>query len=188
MTAPPEAPRPHLLRKLLRLSGTVVAAIWVVFEEWIWNSLTAAMAWLGRLPPVRWLERRIARLPPYAAMTVFLVPVALLLPAKIFGLWLIGTGHVKTGIGVFVGAKVAGTAVAARLFTLTRPQLLTVAWFRRFYAWFTGWRDRLHAWLRSLRVWQRAKAVARRVRLALRGWYRAAFGSRRYRLRAGRKP
>ncbi|MEO6595254.1 MAG: hypothetical protein ABIP94_10925 [Planctomycetota bacterium] len=162
-------------RRLLRGFGTIVAAVWVVLEEWIWNSLTAAMAWLGRVPPVRWLEARIARLPSFAAMGVFLVPMALLLPAKILGLWLIGTGRVKLGITVFVGAKIIGTAVAARLFTLTKPALLRIAWFRRFYTWFTRWRDRLHDYLRSLRVWQQAKAWIAKVKAAARAWFRAVF-------------
>lgn len=169
------APRPGWPRRLLRGLGTLVAAIWVVLEEWIWDNLTAAMAWLGRLPVVRQVEARIARLPAYWAMAVFLVPMAGLMPAKIFGLWLIGTGHVKAGAAVFVAAKILGTAVAARLFTLTRPALLSIGWFARVYAWFCGWRDRLHAYLRSLRIWQAAKAWAAKARAAVRAWVRTVF-------------
>lgn len=172
---PSEAPRISWLRRLLRPFGMLLAALWIVLEEWIWDGLTAAMAFVGRLPPVRWIEGRIAALPPYAAMAMFLVPMLSLLPAKLIGLWLIGTGRVKTGLFVFVTAKIVGTAAAGRLFALTRAQLLTVGWFRRLYGWFTGWRDRLHAWLRSLRVWQRTKAWLRRVRTAVRSWYRAVF-------------
>lgn len=172
---PPAAPRSHWLRRLLRPIGMLPAAVWIVLEEWIWNGLTAAMAFAGRLPPVRWLEARIAALPPYVAMAMFLVPVLTLLPAKLLGLWLIGTGRVKTGLLVFVTAKIVGTAVAARLFALTRTQLLTVGWFRRIHAWFTGWRDRLHTWLRSLHVWQRTKAWLRRAKATVRGWYRGVF-------------
>ena len=171
----PAAPRPGWPRRLLRGLGTLVAAIWVVLEEWIWDSLTAAMAWLGRLPLVRWVEARIARLPAYWAMAVFLVPMAGLMPAKIFALWLIGTGHIKAGATVFVAAQILGTALAARLFTLTKPALLSIGWFARVYAWFCGWRDRLHAYLRSLRIWQAAKAWAAKVRATLRAWVRAVF-------------
>lgn len=171
----PEPKRSSWVRRILRGLATLVLAIWIVLEEWIWDSLTAAMAWLGRLPPVRWVEARIARLPSYAAMAVFLVPVLLLLPAKILGLWLIGTGRVKSGITVFVTAKVAGTAVAARLFALTKPALLRIGWFRRVYTWFVGWRDRLHAYLRSLHLWRRAKAWVAKGIAAARAWYRAVF-------------
>jgi len=34
------------------------------------------MAWIGKLPGVRWCEARIAGLPPYAAMVAFLIPGA----------------------------------------------------------------------------------------------------------------
>lgn len=172
---PPPAPRASWPRRLLRPIGMLLAAVWIVLEEWIWDGLTAAMAWVGRLPVVRWVEARIAALPPYAAMAMFLVPMVSLFPAKLLGLWLIGTGRVTTGLVVFAAAKVLGTALAARLFALTKPRLLTVRWFRRVYEWFTAWRDRLHAWLRSLRVWQRTKAWLRRVRTSLRSWYRTRF-------------
>jgi hypothetical protein len=157
-------------RRILRGIAAVFAALWMVVEEWIWDSLTAFMAWLGRLPPVRWLEVRIQRLPPYAAMAVFVVPWALLLPAKILGLWLLGSGHAAAGVTVFVAAKLVGTAVLARLFTLTRPALLTIGWFRRVYLWFTSWRDRIYAYVRSLRAWQAARAWVARVRAAVRAW------------------
>ena len=163
-------PPPTLFRRALRALLAIPVALWMVLEEWVWDSLTAAMAWLARLRAVRWVEARIARLPPYAAMAMFLLPWLVLVPAKIIGLWFIGTGHVAAGLGVFVLAKVVGTALLARLFALTRPALLTIGWFRRLYLWFTGWRDRLYAFVRSLRAWQRAKEWVRRLRLVLRAW------------------
>ncbi len=148
MSEPKPSQPTSLGRHLVRGVLTVLAALWMVLEEWIWDSLTAVMAALGRLPPVRWLERRIARLPPYAAMAVFVLPWLLLLPAKLLAFWFIGTGHVRLGVLVFVVAKVVGTALLARLFPLPKPALLSIAWFRRLHAWFTSWRDRLYAFVR----------------------------------------
>lgn len=165
----PDRPPTSLGRHIVRALLAVLAALWMVLEEWIWDSLTAVMAALGRLPPVRWLERRVARLSPYAAMSVFVLPWLVLLPAKVLAFWFIGTGHLRLGVLVFVLAKVIGTALLARLFTLTRPALLSIAWFRRLHAWFTSWRDRLYAFVRSLRAWQIAKAWL----AALRGRWRA---------------
>ena len=54
------------------------------FEEWLWDRLTDLMARLARAPVVRRMESRIAVLPPYPAMAVFLLPSALLLPVNIF--------------------------------------------------------------------------------------------------------
>ncbi len=169
--------RPHLFRRLLRGIFAVFAALWMVLEEWIWDSLTAAMRWLGRLPPVRWLEVRIARLSPRAAMAVFVVPWLLLLPAKILSLWFLSTGHMALGVLVFVVAKLIGTALLARLFTLTKPALLQIAWFRRFYGWFTALKNRLYTYVKSLRAYQLARSWMARVRAAMRGWWRALRGA-----------
>ncbi|HLQ38500.1 MAG TPA: hypothetical protein VK348_11905 [Planctomycetota bacterium] len=170
MTPAPGPGNSNPLLRILRGCASVVLAIWIFLEEWIWDVLTVVMAMLSRLPPVRWLEGRIARLSPYPAMTVYLLPVLLLLPAKILGLWLIGTGHVTTGLLVFVLAKVTSTALVARLFALTRPALLTVGWFRRLYFWFIALRDRVYAYVKSLRAWQVAKAFTARIKAAVRAF------------------
>src|SRR5882762_11370583 len=61
---------------------TLVAALWIFLEEWVWDAMQACMARLGKLPGVRWCEARIARLPPYAALVAFLIPGAILVPFK----------------------------------------------------------------------------------------------------------
>ena len=65
-------------------------ALLILFEEWGWEPLKRAMAWLMRWAPLAWLERVIARLPPYPALLVFFAPTLLLLPIKLAALWLIG--------------------------------------------------------------------------------------------------
>ena len=67
------------------------------------------------------LEAGIMKLPPYAALALFAAPAIMLLPLKIAALWLIGHGRVFLGVLVIVIAKTIGTAVVARLLTLTRP-------------------------------------------------------------------
>jgi len=167
-------------RRVLRGVLGVAAALWILLEEWIWKRATAAMRWLGRLPFVRAMETRIARLGPWPAMALFVVPWLLLLPVKVLGVWLIASGRTRLGVLVFVLAKVLGTAVLARLFALTRPALLTVGWFRRLHDWFLVWKGRLFAYVRSLGAVRWAKAFARAVRVGLRArlrrwrrWWRA---------------
>lgn len=122
----------------------VLAALFMFVEEWIWDHLAAFMAWVARAPVLRWVETRIAALPPYAAMAAFLLPGLILLPVKISALWLAAHGHAIYAAGVFIVAKVVGTAVAARLFALCRPTLLTVGWFRRCYEWLVRLKDKLY--------------------------------------------
>lgn len=160
---------PSLPRRMLRGLLAVPAALWLVLEEWLWDGLVAFTRWVARLPIFRRLEAAIARMRPYPAMALFLVPWLTLLPAKLLSFWLIGTGRAGLGIAVFVAGKVVGTAILARLFTLTRPALLQIAWFARLYAWFTGLRDRLYAYVRSLRAYQLARTWLKALRARLRG-------------------
>ena len=103
-------------------------ALALVFEEWGWEPLAALLARLARLPFWAWLERQIRALPRWGALLVFGVPVLGLLPVKLLGLYLLGHGHVWLSLAVLVGAKVAGTAVAARPFQLTQPALQQFGW------------------------------------------------------------
>ena len=163
-----------MLRRALKGLFHWAIALLILFEEWGWVPLANALARLGRLAAFRWIERRIQALPPYAALCVFFLPTIGLLPIKLFALWLIGQGHAFLGVAVIVIAKIAGTAVIARLFMLTHPALMQLGWFARLYARWTGWKDALIARVRASPAWRaiaRAKAEARalwqRIRAAL---------------------
>jgi hypothetical protein len=166
-----EHPRP-LWRRLLRGVFAVLAAFWMVLEEWLWDGLVRATRWVAKLPVFRAIEARIQRLGPKAAMATFAVPWLTLLPAKALGLWLMGTHRLALGVTVFVVAKLIGTAMLARLFTLTKPALLQVAWFRRLYGWFTGLRDRLYAYVKSLRAYRAVRRWLSSLRVRLRALWR----------------
>jgi hypothetical protein len=161
-----------LLRRLLRGVFAVLAALWIVAEEWLWDSLVRATRWIAKLPVFRAIEARIQRLGPKGAMAMFVMPWLLLLPAKALGLWLIGTGRLALGVTVFVVAKVIGTALLARLFTLTKPALLQIAWFRRLHGWFTRLRDRLYAYVKGLRAYQAVRRWLSAFRVRVRALWR----------------
>jgi hypothetical protein len=163
-------------RRFLRTLITIPLAIWIFLEEWVWDSMLAFMAWLGRLPPVHWVETQLSKLPPYAALIAFIIPGAILLPFKLAAFWLIAHGHGVYGMWVFVIAKVIGTAFLARIFALTRAALLTIGWFNRTYTAVIGWKDRLYAYVRALPAYQRIQALAREMKLAMKAWWRARFG------------
>ena len=163
-------------RRVLRSLLTIPLALWIFLEEWVWDEMLAFMAWLGKLPPIRWAEARIAQLPPYAALIAFVIPGAILLPFKLIGVWLIAHGHGAYGVGVFMIAKIIGTAFLARIFSLTKPALLTIGWFNRAYHAITGWKDRLYAYVRALPVYQRIREVARALKLAVKARWREMFG------------
>jgi hypothetical protein len=153
----------HGIARLLSTLGIWLLAMVLLFEEWGWEHLAAALAWIGRLPGLRWIERRIRALPPYAALALFLIPLLSLLPFKLLALYWLSQGHAVLGLGAILLAKVVGTAVTARLFMLTQPTLMRLAWFAR---WFTRWmafKNAILARVRANAAWRQWAALKQAV-------------------------
>lgn len=149
------------------------AALIVLFEEWGWKPLSQALAWLARYAPIARLEAWIASLPPYPSLLVFALPTTLLLPLKFIAMWLLANGQVAAAGALFVGAKIASTALVARIFTLTQPALMRIAWFARAYTWFVPWKDAFFAMIRASWVWRYGRMVKSRAKqIVRRAWER----------------
>jgi len=154
----------------LRRAFEALVALLILFEEWGWEPLKRGMAWIARWPPFAWIERRIAALPPYAALAVFFLPTLLLLPVKLGALWLIGRGQAALGLIVIVVAKLVGTALLARLFQLTQPALMRLAWFARLYTRWSVWKEALLVRVRASWAWRVGRVVKRRMALRWARW------------------
>ena len=109
------------------------------------------------------IEKHITTLPPRWAFFTFLLPSLILVPAKLIGLHAIASGHIFLGSSVFVLAKLLGMALFSRIFNLTRPALMQLAWFARLYEFVMRYRNRIHAYLDNWAAYQRIKL---RVRVA----------------------
>jgi hypothetical protein len=164
------------LRKLKRVVLApfiwLAAAIFLI-EEAIWDWTATLMARLGAIRAVHAVEKHIAGLPPRWAFLTFILPSLIFIPAKLVGVEAIVSGHWVLGSGVFLFAKVAGFALFSRIFNLTRPTLMQLAWFARVYTWIMGYRNRIHAYLDSWpayqRIRQRIHALLQGIKSALRG-------------------
>ena len=151
----------------------VLLALVVLFEEWGWRPLAQMLGQLRRLALVARLEDWIGTLPPYGALAVFAGPSVLLLPLKLIGLYLIAHGHKLSAIGLIAFAKIVGTAIVARLFLLTRPQLMRIDWFARVYNLIVPWKERLFAQIRASWAWRYGRMLKAKVRqLVRRAWMR----------------
>src|SRR5713101_7422553 len=120
-----------ILVAVVRGAFTLLAALWIFLEEWVWDAMQACMAWIGKLPGVRECEARIARLPPYAALVAFLIPGAILVPFKLLT------------IGWFARLHAAFTAWRDRLYAYVKSLR---AW-RAAGAWIAAARGALRAWV-----------------------------------------
>lgn len=150
------------LWRLVRGFMLALAALVLFLEEWGWRPLTAWAARLANWPPLARLEARIVRVQSRWALVLFLVPAGLLFPVKLLALWLIHKGSTLLGLSVIVAAKVLGTALVGRLFILTEPQLMQIAWFARAMGWWRTTKARVKAVVEESAAWRSVRAAVRR--------------------------
>jgi hypothetical protein len=118
------------------------------------------------------LELRVRALPPWAALLSFLSPVMLLLPVKLAALWLFAEGHMVTGVVVLAAAKLAGTALVARIFQLTQPALMQIPFFARWYPRWKAWKDGILCAVRAHPAWRATRRSGLVLRRRGREWRR----------------
>src|SRR5215475_8140795 len=95
-----------LLKRLLAAPFVLIAAVIVLFEEWLWDDLQRIAAAIGRLPLFHQIESFIAGLPPYAALAAFGAPSLLLIPVKLIAIYFIAHGQHTLGLMTVIGAKI----------------------------------------------------------------------------------
>ena len=169
-------------KRLLAAPFVILAAAVILIEDWLWDDLARLAAAMGRLPILRSGEAFIAGLSPYPALLFFAMPALLLVPLKLVALFLISHGQATLGVLTIIAAKFVGTALVARIFILTRPQLLRIGWFAWVYERFTAFKGRIYATVKSAALYQLVHERHLRIRKALRVWLgkRRGFWRRRW--------
>lgn len=160
------------IKRLFLMPLSWLAAFVFLIEEAIWDWTAALMAKLGAIRFIHAVETRIAALPPRRALFAFLLPSVTLIPAKLIGLHAIAAGHWLIGSGVFLLAKLLGMALFSRIFNLTRPALMQLAWFARLYATVMHYRNRIHAYLDNWPAYQRVKLHLVALKTSLKAAFR----------------
>jgi hypothetical protein len=153
------------MRRIIRAFWILVALVFLL-ETWLWDRLEPIVAWIvGHIP---WgglkvaFAARVERLSPAATLVVFVIPVVLLVPVKLAGLWLLAHDHWLAAIGLLVLAKLIGLGVAAFVLDATRGKLLQLAWFRAIYERVMSWRDWAHDEVKPIR--RRLRAIVWLIR------------------------
>jgi hypothetical protein len=143
------------MHALKRFALFVLATVFLI-EAWLWDHLEPIVAGLVAWIPLHRLKEaiaaRIETLSPAATLIVFAVPVVVLFPLKLFGVWLFARHHWFAAFGVAVFAKFTGIGVSAFLFDVTREKLLRMVWFRKLYDYvmlLRRWAERLVAPVRQ---------------------------------------
>lgn len=147
-------------------------AIVLLFEEWLWDGLTALGHHLARLLHLARLERWLSRTSPRVALLAFAIPLAIVTPINLAALWLLTRGLILQGIAMEVFAKLLGTLMVARVFALTKPQLLTFGWIEWIYTTITGWLHWAHERIRETAVYRLGHQLKERIKATVRSWRR----------------
>ena len=147
----------NLFKRLVRFVLIILAAVWMLFEDWVWDSIVALMEAVGRLKIISRFETFLARRNPYLLLSLFIFPFLIMIPAKLYGLFLIADGKVIRGVTIFVIAKVTITALITRLFIISKDKLLQIKAFAAFYYWFKDKKEWLYSEVRKLPAWQTSR-------------------------------
>ena len=143
------------MRRVLKPLWILLALVFLV-EAWLWEHLRPLVAWVVDRVGWKKLKARVAaaieHLPPYPTLLVFLVPVILLFPLKLLGLWMLAHGSWLGAMAVLAGAKVISMGVTAFIFEVTRPKLLQLAWFRWLYEHMLVWLAKAHALIDPIKI------------------------------------
>jgi hypothetical protein len=126
------------MRRLFKPLWVLLAIIFLI-EAWLWDHLEPIVERVVARIPLRafkhWLARKIGTLSPAMTLIVFVVPVILLFPLKLVGLWLLAHDYWAGAVATMVFAKFLGLGVTAFVFDVTRPKLLQMRWFAKLYEW-----------------------------------------------------
>ena len=160
------------MRRLLKPLWVLLALVFL-FEAWLWEHLRPLAAWVVSLIAWDRLKARVAgtieHLPPYPTLLVFLIPVVLLFPLKLLGLWMLAHGSWLGAMAVLALAKVVSMGVTAFIFEVTRPKLLQLAWFRWLYEHMLLWLAMAHAIIDPIK--QRISVWFRPIKRRVRRWF-----------------
>jgi hypothetical protein len=100
----------------------------------------------------------------YAALSLVLVPLAILEPVKPLGFYLTAKGHLVSGGSVLAMGEIVKVTLVEQVIEITKPKLLSFRWFAWVYSHWEAVLERL----RSLRAWQASKreiqSIVARVR------------------------
>jgi hypothetical protein len=159
---------PSLTRRLIRILAEIVVGLYVSLDFVVGALFRPLMRWLSSLRLIQRLEAWIGSLSPYVLLILLVVPFAIAELAKAYAVFLMGSGHFKTGLIIFIGAYVVTILVCERILSAGKAQLMTIGWFATLFTWVMGYKDLVMDWLRATQVWRLAADLKRKARLTFR--------------------
>jgi hypothetical protein len=156
--------RTKLRQTWRRMGGAVLYAIATVY-------FIVDLVFLSFIRPLRrrllgggrlhdWVEG----LKRYVALSLVLVPLAILEPVKPVGFYLTAKGHLFSGGSVIAIGEIIKVTLVEQVIEITKPKLLSFHWFAWMYSRWEAVLARLHSIRTFQAIKRQVKSMAARVR------------------------
>lgn len=152
-----------LWRRCPLLVVEAIVILYVALDSFVLPLFRPLLRFLARLRLFKRIEALIASLPPYAILVVLAVPFFIADPAKVYGLFLMGTGHFLSGLAIFVVAYLVSFILVEQIFHAGEAKLRTIGWFAAVLDWLFRLRDKVLAWAKATSIWQVTMRIKQRA-------------------------
>ena len=153
------------MNRILKAVVFVLAAIYFLMDAIFLSFAKSVANWIAEHWIFESLRVWIVSLPPYPTLALFALPLVILEPVKPMAAYLVGTGHVATGLICLIVSEILKLVLVERLFSVSRNKLMSIpafAWAYRQYRQVRDWVEATDAW-QVVRRW--SKIVQYRVRV-----------------------
>ena len=116
--------------QLLLLPVRLVIAVLVIISEVARPLYRPFVNWFSSLSIVKHFGKFVGSLPRAVILVLFVVPLAIAEPLKIYALFVIARGHVISGLVIIALAYLMSFLLVERLFHAGREKLLTYGWLK----------------------------------------------------------
>lgn len=146
-------------------------AIVLIIEEWLWDLLTVLGHSLVQWLKLERFEQWLSQTSPTMALVAFSIPLLIVTPINLLAFGLLAHGLILQGIGMEILAKLLGTLLIARVFALTKPQLMTFAFLRVIYTTITRWLQWAHQKITETSVYRWSMQFKAEAKTRFAAWF-----------------
>ncbi len=152
-----------MLKKLL-LS---ILAVILIFEEWLWDTLTVAGQFFSRILHLERFDAWLIESSPKRALFAFVIPLVIVTPFNILAIFLLARGAILEAILLEIILKLSVTLLIARIFRLVKPALLTFNWFEKIYRYISELLHWAHESVRHTAIYQRGILLKAAIKMRI---------------------
>jgi hypothetical protein len=166
------------MNRILKAVAFLLAAIYFLVDAIFLTVAKSLANWIAEHWIFESFRVWIVSLPPYPTLALFALPLAILEPVKPMAAYLVGIGHVATGLIMLVVGEILKLVLVERLFSVSRDKLMSIPAFAWAYWKYSAAKD----CVTSMEAWQRVRRWSLVARYVIRSYalkFRAAQSPRR---------